>query len=60
MYKLTAVLLFILTTFASCGKDSDNDNPGNTLRTIRYEVTENLTGIFTAVYTPASGLLARL
>ena len=55
MYKLTIALLFVLTTFASCDKDSDNDNPGNTSRNIRYEVTGNFTGTFSAAYTPTSG-----
>ena len=55
MNKLVITLLLALTIFASCDKDPDNNNPGNTSRTIRYEVTGNFTGTFTAAYTPASG-----
>lgn len=55
MIKLSIVLLLISTVFASCKKDSDNNNPGNSSRTIRYEVTGNFSGIFTAAYTPANG-----
>ena len=38
MKKLATALFVILTLFASCEKESDN-NPRNTSRTIRYEVT---------------------
>lgn len=54
MKKLTIVLLSIITIFASCDKDSD-DNAVNSSRTIRYDVTGNFTGSFTAAYTPVSG-----
>lgn len=54
MKKLATALFAILTLFASCKKESDN-NPRNTSRTIRYEVTGNFTGTFTAAYTPTSG-----
>ena len=53
MKKLIIALFSILAIFASCGKDSDN--PGNTSRTIRYEVSGNFTASFTAAYTPATG-----
>ena len=55
MKKLSIVLLTVLTVFTSCKKDDDNNNPGNTSRTIRYEVTGNFTGTFSAAYTPTSG-----
>lgn len=55
MNKLAIVLLLVLTTFASCDKDPDNNNPGNSSRTIKYEVTGNFSSIITAAYTPASG-----
>lgn len=55
MYKLTIVFLLALTLFISCDKDSDDDNRPTSSRTIRYEVSGNFTGSFTAAYTPASG-----
>ncbi len=57
MKKLTIVLL-VVTIFASCDKNPDNNNSGNRSRIIRYEVTGNFTGTFTAAYTPASGGIA--
>ena len=53
MKKLSIVLLTVLTVFTSC--DKDDVNPGNTSLTIRYEVTGNFTGTFSAAYTPISG-----
>ena len=55
MKKLSIVLLTVLTVFTSCKKDDDNNNPGNTSRTIRYEVTGNFTGTLNATYITTSG-----
>lgn len=55
MNKLTIVILLVVTIFASCDKDPDDNNAGNRSRILRYEVTGNFTGTFTAAYTPASG-----
>ena len=55
MKKLTIVLLSTIIFFGSCDKDPKDDPPGNTSRVIRYEVTGNFTGTFSAAYTPTSG-----
>ena len=54
MKKLTIVLLSTIIFFGSCDKDS-KDNPSGNSRLIRYEVTGNFTGTFSAAYTPISG-----
>ena len=54
MKKLTIVLLSTIIFFGSCDKDS-KDNPSGSSRLIRYEVTGNFTGTFSAAYTPISG-----
>lgn len=55
MRTLAIALLTALTVFASCSNDDDNE-PQNTSRTLRYELTGNFSGsnIITA-YTTASG-----
>lgn len=55
MKELAILLIGVLTVFTSCSKD-DDPSPGNSSRTIRYEVSGNFTGntIF-ASYTTESG-----
>ena len=55
MKKLTIVLLSTIIFFGSCDKNSKDNPSGNTSRVIRYEVTGNFTGTFSAAYTPTSG-----
>ncbi len=54
MKKLIIACLTALTILGSCKKDKDKE-PNNTSRTLRYEVTGNFTGKFTAAFHAASG-----
>lgn len=55
MRTFTIALLTVLTVFASCNNDDDNE-PQNKSRTLRYELTGNFSGSnIIAAYTTASG-----
>ncbi len=55
MKTFTIALITALTFFASCSNDEDNE-PQNTSRTLRYELTGNFSGSnIIAAYTTASG-----
>ncbi len=59
MKKLTIAIITVFTILVSCKKDSDN-KPDSSSRTLRYEVTGNLTGKFTAAYHTESGGLTNV
>lgn len=55
IYSLTFTLLATLAFLSSCNSEEGND-PQNTSRTLRYELTGNFTGSnIIAAYTTASG-----
>jgi hypothetical protein len=57
MKKSIIACLMAFTMLVSCKKDKDNE-PNNTSRTLRYEVTGNFTGSLIVSYTNTSGSTA--
>lgn len=53
MKKLVVTFVTVLIILVSC-KKTDN-GPGNSSRTLRYEITANFTGTLIASYTTATG-----
>lgn len=53
--KTLAIVLTLAFTVGSCSSDDDNDNKPGASRDVKYELTGNFTGEFSAIYFDKGG-----